>query len=71
MRIIALTLDNSELRDLASELEDLIVSSPHLLYPNKWPMPAIPYEQYDEGTSIKAIDLARKIIAIVHKKIYE
>ena len=34
-------------------------------------MPAIPHEQYDEETSIKAIDLATKIIAIVHKKIYK
>ena len=55
-----MTLDDSELRKLASDLEDLIVSSPHLLYPNRWPMPRIPYEQYDEGTSIKAIDLAKK-----------
>ena len=71
LRIIAMALDDYELRNLASDLEDLIVSSPHLLYPNRWPMPRIPYEQYDEGTSIKAVDLARKIMAIVHKKIYE
>ena len=66
-----MALDDCELRNLASDLEDLIASSPHLLYPNRWPMPRIPYEQYDEGTSIKAVDLARKIMAIVHKKIYE
>ena len=66
-----MALDDCELRNLASDLEDLIVSSPHLLYPNRWPMPRIPYEQYDKRTSIKAVDLARKIMAIVHKKIYE
>ena len=70
LRVVAITLDDPELKILAASLESLIISSPHLLYPNKWPMPTIPYEQYDQTASNKAIDLATKILAIVYRKVY-
>ena len=70
LRVVAIPLDDPELKMLADSLESLIISSPHLLYPNKWPTPTIPYEQYDETASKKAIDLATKILAIVYRKVY-
>ena len=70
LRIVAVPLEDPELKMLATSLESLIKSSPHLLYPNKWPMPTIPFEQYDEAASTEAINLATKILAIVHEKIY-
>lgn len=70
LRIVAVPLEDPELKMLAASLESLIKSSPHLLYPNKWPMPTIPFEQYDEAASAEAIDLATKILAMVRGKIY-
>lgn len=70
LRIVAVPLEDPELKMLAASLESLIKSSPHLLYPNKWPMPTIPFEQYNEAASAEAIDLASKILAIVRGKIY-
>ena len=71
LRVVARPLEDAELTILAASLESLIISSPHLLYPNNWPMPTIPYEQYDETASNKAIELATKILAIVYRKIYD
>ena len=70
LRIVAVPLEDPELKMLAASLESLIKSSPHLLYPNKWPMPTIPFEQYNEAASAEAIDRASKILAIVRGKIY-
>ena len=71
LRVVAIPLEDPELTILAASLENLIISSPHLLYPNNWPMPTIPYEQYDETASTEAIEQATKILAIVHRKIYD
>ena len=70
LRVIAIPLQDPELTILAASLESLIISSPHLLYPNNWPMPRIPYEQYDETASTEAIELVTKILAIVYRKVY-
>lgn len=61
-------LDDDELKRLAFELETLIKSSPHLLYPNPWAT-GIPSEKYDENASIKAINLATEILAIADQEI--
>ena len=71
LRVVAIPLEDPELTILAASLENLIISSSHLLYPNNWPMPTIPYEQYDETASTEAIKLATKILAIVYRKIYD
>ena len=71
LRIVTIPLKNPELAMLAASLESLIKSSPHLLYPDKWPMPTIPSEKYDEAASTEAINLATKILAIVRGKIYD
>lgn len=71
LRVVAIPLEDPELTTLAASLEGLIVSSPYFLYPNNWPMPTIPYEQYDETASTEAIELATKILAIVYWKIYD
>ena len=70
LRVIAIPLQDPELTILAASLESLIISSPHLLYPNNWPMPRISYEQYDETASTEAIELVTKILAIVYRKVY-
>lgn len=70
LSVIAMSLHNPELKMLAASLENLIISSPHLLYPDKWPTPTIPYEQYGETASNTAIDLATKILSIVYRKVY-
>lgn len=66
-----MSLDDQELQVLANALENLTISWRHLLYPQRWPMPQIPHEQYDEKSSKEAIDLAAKILAIVYRKIYK
>ena len=71
LRVVAIPLKEPELKMLAASLESLTVSSSHLLYPKKWPTTTIPYEQYDETASNKAIDLATKILAIVKRKVYD
>ena len=71
LRVVAIPLDDPVLKMLAASLESLIISSSHLLYPHKWPTTTIPYEQYDETASNKAIDLATKILAIVQRKVYD
>ena len=70
LRVIAIPLQDPELTILAASLESLIISSPHLLYPNNWPMQRIPYKQYDETASTEAIELVTKILAIVYRKVY-
>ena len=66
-----MSLNDHELQVLANALEDLTISWRHLLYPYRWPMPQIPHERYHEKSSKEAIDLAAKILAIVHGKIYQ
>ena len=71
LRVVAIPLEDPELKMLAASLESLIISSSHLLYPHKWPTTTIPYEQYDETARNKAVDLATKILAIVHRKVFD
>ena len=67
---VASLLNDPELERLAFELETLIKSSPHLLYPNAWGT-GIPSEKYDENASIKAINLATEILAIADQEIHK
>ena len=71
LRVVAIPLEDPELKMLAASLESLIISSFQLLYPHKWPTTTIPYEEYDETASNKAVDLATKILAIVHRKVHD
>ena len=60
---------SQELSSLAHQLESLVVSSDHMLYPNKWYFPSIPYDNYTEDMANEAIILSTKIYAIVEKQI--
>ena len=70
LSIIASKLTNQRLKDLARKLEQLSVSSQHLLYPDRWLFPKIPVDQYDEAKSTEAIELATQILTIVHDEIF-
>ena len=70
LRVVAMPLQDPELIILAASLESLIITPPHLLYPNNWPMPRIPFEQYNENASTEATELVTKILAIVYRKVY-
>ena len=69
--VIAQHLSNEKLQDLAKQLELLMISSSHLLYPNKWSIPKIPHDHYGETESRMAIELGKEILDIVYQEIYE
>ena len=56
---------NSELRDLAQELENIIVNYSRLRYPRLNEFPYAPSELYTTENAVKTIELATKIIDIV------
>ena len=59
------TRENSELRDLAQELENIIVNYSRLRYPRLNEFPNAPSELYTTENAVKTIELATKIIDIV------
>jgi HEPN domain-containing protein len=59
------TRENSELRDLAQELENIIVNYSRLRYPRLNEFPYAPSELYTTENAVKTIELATKIIDIV------
>ena len=60
-----------ELRELGKQLELLVGSVSHLLYPSKWPRPSIPNDHYDEEKMTEAVALASRILDVVEKLIRE
>jgi len=59
------TRENSELRDLAHELENIIENYSRLRYPRLDKFPHAPSELYTHENALKTIELATKIIDIV------
>ena len=68
MTIVA-GLDDSELLELARQLENLVVDSTRMRYPDRVCYPQIPNEEYSGETAGMAHELARKIVDKVRKKV--
>ena len=68
MRIVS-RLGDSELLELARQLENLVVDSTRMRYPDRVCYPQIPNEVYSGETAVTAHELARKIVDKVRKKV--
>ena len=69
MTIVA-GLDDSELLELArGQLENLVVDSMRMRYPDRVCYPQIPNEEYISETAGMAHELVRKIVDKVRKKV--
>ncbi|KAJ7380188.1 hypothetical protein OS493_010899 [Desmophyllum pertusum] len=62
-------LNDSELTNLASQLESLVGGSARMRYPDRMCFPQIPNEVYSEQMAQQALQLAKKIIARVKNRI--
>ncbi|KAJ7380175.1 hypothetical protein OS493_010886 [Desmophyllum pertusum] len=62
-------LNDSELTNLASQLERLVGGSARMRYPDRMCFPQIPNEVYSEQMAQQALQLAKKIIARVKNRI--
>jgi len=62
-------LGDSELLELARQLENLVVDSTRMRYPDRVCYPQIPNEVYSSETAATAYELARKIVDEVRKKV--
>ena len=62
-------MGDSELLELARQLESLVVDSTRMRYPDRVCYTQIPNEVYSGGTAATAYELARKIVDKVRKKV--
>ena len=68
MRIVS-GLGDSELHELARQLENLVVDSTRMRYPDRVCYPQIPNEVYSGEAAATAHELARNIVDKVRKKV--
>lgn len=68
MRIV-FGLGDSELLELARQLENLVVDSTRMRYPDRVSYPQIPNEVYSGETAETAYELARKIVDKVRENV--
>ena len=69
---LSYTMDDSELKEFARELEYLLGGSTMMRYPDRIPhsqYPKIPNDVYSAQVALKALDLARKIVDRVRERI--
>ena len=62
-------LDNSELTQLASQLELLVGNSTRMRYPDRVCFPKIPNEVYSADMAKEALQLAKKIVQRVNNRL--
>ena len=60
---------DAELKDLAAQLERLVISSVHMRYPDKMSYPKIPHDVYTAVHAEEAFRIATKILEIVRVKL--
>ena len=60
---------DAELKDLAAQLERLVITSVHMRYPDKMSYPKIPHDVYTAVHAEEAFRIATKILEIVRVKL--
>lgn len=62
-------LNDSELTELACQLENLVGDSTRMRYPDRVHFPQIPNDVYSDQTALQALQLAKKIVERVQYRI--
>ena len=63
LRLLCIGLDDTQLNQLAQELDTLTGSTSFMRYPNAHGFPKIPHDVIDESTASKALEIATGILA--------
>ena len=61
--------DDAELKDLAAQLELLVINSAHMRYPDTMSYPKIPHDVYTAAQAEAAFRIATKILERVRVKL--
>lgn len=62
-------LGDSQLTELAGQLESLVGDSTHMRYPDRMAYPKIPKDAYNKEKGTKAYEIASKIVKNVEKRL--
>jgi len=62
-------LNDVELTELARQLEDLVIDSARMRYPDRMSYPRIPNDVYSRDMAVEALGIAEKIVERVRGRL--
>ena len=62
-------LNDVELAELARQLEDLVIDSARMRYPDRMSYPRIPNDVYSRDMAVEALGIAKKIVERVRGRL--
>ena len=62
-------LNDVELTELARQLEDLVIDSARMRYPDRMSYPRIPNDVYSRDMAVEALGIAKKIVERVRGRL--